>query len=92
VERCRSREAAAADRAVGLKGHVTSTKGGRVRLVPMTVRLATALRQHRHLRGRRVLVQATGEPVTQKIVQVSIRRAARSAHVKEGVHIPAIRT
>ena len=53
----------------------------------MTVRLATALRQHRHLRGRRVLVQATGEPVTQKIVQVSIRRAARWAHVKEGVHI-----
>jgi integrase len=69
------------------KGQVTSTKGGRVRFVPMTVRLATALRQHRHLRGRRVLVQGTGEPVTQKIVQVSIRRAARSAYVKEGVHI-----
>jgi integrase len=69
------------------KGQVTSTKGGRVRFVPMTVRLASALRQHRHLRGRRVLVQGTGEPVTQKIVQVSIRRAARSAYVKEGVHI-----
>jgi len=69
------------------KGQVTSTKGGRVRFVPMTVRLATALRQQRHLRGRRVLVQAAGEPLTQKIVQVSIRRAARSAHVKEGVHI-----
>ena len=53
----------------------------------MTVRLATTLRQQRHLRGRRVLLQATGEPVTQKIVQVSIRRAARVAHVKEGVHI-----
>jgi len=69
------------------KGQVTSTKGGRVRFVPMTVRLATALRQQRHLRGRRVLVQATGDPLTQKIVQVSIRRAARSGHVKEGVHI-----
>jgi integrase len=69
------------------KGQVTSTKGGRVRYVPMTVRLATALRQQRHLRGRRVVMQSTGEPVTQKIVQVSIRRAARAAHVKEGVHI-----
>lgn len=69
------------------KGQVTSTKGGRVRYVPMTVRLATALRQQRHLRARRVLVQATGEPMTQKIMQVSIRRAARSAHVREGVHI-----
>ena len=66
---------------------MTSTKGGRVRFVPMTVRLATVLRQQRHLRGRRVLVQATGEPLTQKIVQVSMRRAARSARVKEGVHI-----
>jgi integrase len=69
------------------KGQVTSTKGGRVRFVPMTVRLATALRQQRHLRARRVLVQTTGDPLTQKIVQVSIRRAARSAHVQEGVHI-----
>ena len=69
------------------KGQVTATKGGRVRFVPMTMRLATALRQQRHLRGRRVLVQATGEPVTQKIVQVSIGRAARAAHVTEGVHI-----
>jgi integrase len=69
------------------KGQVTSTKGGRVRFVPMTVWLATTLRQQRHLRGRRVLVQVAGEPLTQKIVQVSIRRAAQSAHVKEGVHI-----
>jgi site-specific recombinase XerD len=53
----------------------------------MTVRLATALRQHRHLRGRRVLAQATGEPLTQKIVQVELRRAARRAKAREGVHI-----
>jgi integrase len=37
------------------KGHVTSTKAGRVRHVPMRVRLAQMLQQHRHLRGRRVL-------------------------------------
>ncbi len=32
-------------------GHVTVPKGGRVRHVPLTTRLATALRTHRHLRG-----------------------------------------
>jgi integrase len=40
------------------KGHVTVTKGGRLRCVPMTLRLATALREHRHLRGARVLANA----------------------------------
>ncbi len=34
------------------KGHVTVPKGGRLRYVPMTNRLATALREHRHLRTR----------------------------------------
>ena len=48
------------------KGHLTTTKGGRLRYVPMTGRLAAALHAHRHLRGTRVLVQSTGEPLTQK--------------------------
>jgi integrase len=59
------------------KGHVTATKGGRVRYVPMTARLASALREHRHLRGARVLGQPDGRPLTQKIVQDYVRRAAR---------------
>ena len=33
-------------------GHVTAPKGGRLRNVPMTTRLASALRERRHLRGR----------------------------------------
>jgi len=33
------------------KGHVTATKGGRVRHVPMTGRLTEALRQSRSLKG-----------------------------------------
>lgn len=70
------------------KGHVTSTKGGRVRFVPMTKRLAAALRRHRHLRGTRVLCQDGGEPLTQKIVQDHVRRAARRANIRpEGVHV-----
>ena len=61
------------------KGHVTATKGGRLRYVPMTIRLAAALREHRHLRGARVLCQDNGSPLTQKIVQDHVRRSARRA-------------
>jgi integrase len=68
------------------KGHVTATKGGRVRYVPLTIRLATALREHRHLRGVRVLCQRDGSPLTQKIVQDWVRRSARRANIKPGVH------
>jgi integrase len=69
------------------KGHVTATKGGRLRHVPMTRRLGAALQQHRHLLGERVVCQDDGTPLTQKMVQGSVGRAARSASVKEGVHI-----
>ena len=69
------------------KGHVTSTKGGRVRYVPMTGRLAAALHAHRHLRSERVLCQDDGHALTQKIVQDFVRRAARRAGIaKSGVH------
>jgi integrase len=69
------------------KGHVTSTKGGRVRFVPLTARLATALHTHRHLRAARVLCQRDGSQLTQKIVQDYVQRAVRRAQiVKGGVH------
>jgi integrase len=63
------------------RGHVTVPKGGRLRYVPMTVRLATALREHRHLRSARVICQADGSPLTQDIVGDHVRRAARRAQV-----------
>ena len=59
------------------KGHVTEPKGGRIRYVPLTVRLAAALRQHRHLRGQRVLVASTGRSFSQKMVEDRVRWAAR---------------
>jgi integrase len=69
------------------KGHVTATKGGRLRYVPLTLRLANALREHRHLRGTRVVCQRDGSPLTQKIVQDHVRRSARRAQLtKSGVH------
>jgi integrase len=69
------------------KGHVTVPKGGRSRHVPLTKRLVAALRAARHLRGPRVLCDDEGRALTQKIVQIIMRRAARRANVKAGVHI-----
>lgn len=67
---------------------MTTTKGNRLRYVPMTARLASALQAHRHLRGERVLCQDDGSPLTQKIVREHVRRAARRAGVaKGGVHV-----
>ena len=70
------------------KGHVTAPKSGRLRYVPMTVRLAEALRGLRHLRGSRVLCQSDATPFTPKIVADHVRRAARLANLRpEGVHV-----
>ena len=56
------------------KGHVTVPKGGRLRYVPLTKRLTEALKEARHLRGPRVLCETKGQPLTQKVVQVMMRR------------------
>ena len=69
------------------KGHVTMPKGGRLRSMPMTRQLTEALREARHLRGPRVLCDGTGKPLTQKVIQVLVRRTARRANVKPGIHI-----
>jgi integrase len=69
------------------KGHVTTTKGGRVRYVPLTTRLRLALQAQRHLRSHRVLAGKDGRPLTQKMVQNLVKWAARRAAVPHGVHI-----
>jgi integrase len=68
------------------KGHVTMPKGGRIRYVPLTRRQTDALREARHLRGQRVLCDSEGKPLTQKVMQVMVRRVAR--HVRPGLHSP----
>jgi site-specific recombinase XerD len=70
-----------------MEGALTMPKGGRHRYVPMTTRLTEALREARHLRGPRVLCDGTGKPLTQKVIQVLVRRTARRANVKPGIHI-----
>lgn len=70
------------------KGQVAAPKGGRLRHVPLTRRLAAALRQHRHVRGPRVMYQDDGKPLTEKVVQNLVTRAARRARVVgNGPHI-----
>lgn len=69
------------------RGHVTVPKGGWLRYVPMTARLAAALRDHRHLRAARVICQRDGSPLTQDMVGDHVRRAARRAQLAtSGVH------
>lgn len=69
-------------------GQVTVPKGGRLRYVPMTQRLAAALREYRHLKGPRVLCQDNGKPLTRHLVQYKVLRASRRAGVAAtNVHI-----
>ena len=68
-------------------GELTTPKNGRIRFVGMTERLATALRQHRHLRSRRVLCKNDGTPLTRQGAWSRVRYAAKRAKVPTGVHI-----
>jgi integrase len=70
------------------KGQVASPKGGRLRYLPLTARLAAALREHRHLRGPLVLYQDDGSPLTEGVVQGLVRRAAQRAGLRNnGPHM-----
>jgi integrase len=61
---------------------VTTPKGGRLRHVPLTRRMAAALSDHRHLRSARVLCQEDNEQLTRQIVQTRAKRPARKAGVQ----------
>ena len=70
------------------RGHVTEPKGGRSRRVPLTGRLTRALKAHAHLRGPRVVCRHYGAPLTQKVVQGLVQRAARKSGLTDsGVHL-----
>lgn len=70
------------------KGQVTVPKSGRSRFIPLTQRLAEALKTQRHLKGARVLCSADGSPLTQRLVQGLVARAARRANLRnQGVHV-----
>ena len=68
-------------------GHVTAPKGGRVRYVPMTNRLAEALRAQRRREGR-VLSDVQGRGISRKMVSDNVRRSANQAGLqRKGVHV-----
>jgi integrase len=70
------------------RGHVTSTKGGRLRYVPLTRRLAAALQAHRHLRCPRVLCNPGGQPMPEHVVTDLLQKVARRANLRNnGAHI-----
>jgi integrase len=71
--------------------HVTSPKGGRSRRVPMTERLAEALRAHRHLRGSRVLCHEDGTPVGKKALEDWMEKATRKAGLPDSRGLHALR-
>ncbi len=61
---------------------VDTPKGGKGRIVPMTVDLAAALVALRHLRGPRVLVQDDGSQLTSKVLRGWMKSAQRLAGLK----------
>jgi integrase len=70
------------------QGHISTTKGGRLRYVPLTRRLQQALREHRHLRGQRVLYRPDGGPMTESALREAVARAARRAGLRNtGPHM-----
>jgi hypothetical protein len=70
------------------RGSSRRRRGGRLRYIPLTIRLAAALRDHRHLRGPLVLYQDDGSPLTEGLVQGFVKRAAQKAGVfNNGPHM-----
>ena len=61
------------------RGLVGTTKGNRVRYVPMTARLSNALQQHRHLKSPRVICEAKGTPIRANGLRYLVERAVRKA-------------
>jgi len=68
-------------------GHLTSTKGNRTRFVPLTPRLAEALKQARHLRGPLVLYRDTGDAMAEHHVEELLRGVLRAAGLSGGPHV-----
>jgi len=63
------------------RGHVTSPKGGRLRYVPKTARLAAALQGQRHLKSKRMLCLDDCSPLTQDFVGEFVRKAGWKANL-----------
>jgi integrase len=69
-------------------GHVDTPKGGDRRTVPMTNRLAAALKSVRHLKGDLVFSGSAGERWTKNMVRAALRTICRRAGLRVvGSHV-----
>jgi integrase len=64
------------------RGIVGSTKSGRERKIPLTVRLASALKALRHLRGDLVFCHENGNPLTPHILNSALNFALKRAGLR----------
>ncbi len=62
--------------------HGQVPKGGRLRYVPMTARLASALRERRHQRSKLVVCHGDGSALTQRFLDGHVRRSSRRAELR----------
>ena len=70
------------------EGQVTLPKGGRLRRLPLTSRLADCLKDSVQTKSKRVICDLNGEAVTRKVLQHLVRRSARLAKLRhEGIHV-----
>jgi integrase len=70
------------------QGHTEAPKGGRLRYVPLTLRLTAALQAARHLRGPLVFCDAAGKPVSENVIAHHVEHASRAAQLtRRGVHV-----
>ena len=65
------------------RGKVVPPKGGRARIVPLTTRLARALKAHRHLRSKYMLVRDDNQPWSVEVFRWQGPRAYRLASLPE---------
>lgn len=70
------------------RGFVGTPKSGRDRKIPLTARLASALRASRHLRSDLVFCQQDGSPLTRSAVEAALRYACKRAGLRAiGSHV-----
>lgn len=70
------------------RGHVGSPKSGQDRKIPLTKRLAVALKAARHLRSELVFCYPDGAPLTRSAIEAALRYGCKLAGLRRiGSHV-----
>lgn len=70
------------------ESHVGTPKSGRDRKIPMTNRLVSSLKAHRHLRGERIFCNGDGSELTPGQLEALLRTACRRSGLRQiGWHV-----